>query len=280
MALKYQLDNLEGLHESLHEHYREDNGKYFLEAEGLKPVFEIEKVQKALDSERKNSKQFKDAASIWESKFTGKNPDEILAQLERIPVLEAESQGKVDSKKLNEIVETTAKQRMAPLEHEITKLKSAITERENEIGAYKAAEKRRTIHDAVRAVAAKEGFQDQTYASPEGTLMLMAERYLTIDSVGNVVVSDDSKVLTPGLPVREALGEIKNHHPYMLKQSIGGGAGGNNGAPGTTSHNVFRTNNMTDRAKFIRENEKDPGKIEFAWKSAGLSSPMAPYVGK
>lgn len=281
MALKYTLDSIEDLPEQIREHYREEGGKFFLEAEGLRPVVEIEKLTNALNSERKVTKEFKDKASVWESKFTGKTPDEIFAQLEQIPLLEAESKGKVDPAKHAQILETTVKQRMAPLEHELAKLRQSVSEREQEIAQFKSSERRRTLHDAVRGVAVKEGFQETTYSNAEGALMLLAERNFTINSVGDVVVADESKLLTPGLGLREALVEIKNHYPYMVKQSLGGGAAGSNGANGSSgAGNPFKSNNMTERARFMRENAKDPAKIEFAWKQAGLSSPVEPYKAK
>lgn len=280
MALKYTLDSVEDLSEDLKQHYREENGKFYLEAEGVKPVADFEKITGALTNERKLTKEFKDKAAIWESKFTGKTPEEILAQLERIPVLEAESQGKVDQKKLGEIVETTVKQRMAPLDHEITKLRQSVVEREQEIAQFKAADRRRTIHDAVRVVAAKEGFQETAYSSADGALMLLAERYLTLNESGDVVVSDESRLLTPGLPLREALVELGNHHPYLKKQSVGGGAAGSNGGAGGSSSNPFKTNDMTLRGKFMAEHRKDPAKIEFMIRQAGLKNAHEKYTGK
>ncbi len=280
MALKFQIDTLEGLEEGLHSHYREDNGKYILDCEGAKSIAEIEKVTTALNSERKIKKEFQDKAAVWESRFTGKTPEEILAQLERIPLLEAESQGKVDPKKHETIVETTVKQRLAPLEHEITKLRQAVVEKEQMVAQFQASDRRRTLHDAVRGIAVKEGFQETTYSNAEGALMLLAERHFTINSVGDVVVADESKLLTPGLGLREALVEIKNHYPYMVKQSIGGGAAGSPGSPGGASSNPFKSDNLTERAKFMQENKKDPSKIEFAWKQAGLKSPLELHRNK
>ncbi len=238
----------------------------------MKPVADLEKINNALQAERKVSKQFKDAASVWESRLPGKTPDEIAALLEQIPLLEAESKGRVDPKKHQEILETTVKQRLAPLEHEITKHKQAVIERDQVIEQFRSAERRRVIHDAVRSVAAKEGFQEQTYSSSEGALMLLAERHLTIDANGNVVVSDDSKFLTSGLPVREALGEIKNHHPYMLKQSLGGGSSGSLPGSAGSGSNPFKFNNLTARGAFMKENERFPDRIEAAIKAAGLSN--------
>jgi len=280
MALKFQVETLEDLPETLHEYYREEGGKYFLDAEGVKPAADFDRVTNALAAERKEKKEFKDKAATWESRFTGKTPDEIAALLEKIPLLEAESQGKVDAKRLQEITETTVKQRMAPLEHELGRLRQTVAEREQEIAQFKTNERRRTLHDAVRAIAVKESFQESTYSNAEGALMLLAERHLTINESGDIVVSDESRLLTPGLGVREALVELKNHYPYMVKQSIGGGAAGSNGTASGTSHNPFKSNDMTARGKFIRDNAKDPAKVEFAWKQAGLKNPYEEYKGK
>lgn len=276
MVLKYTLENLEGVEENLHSLYREDNGKYVLDVEGVRSATDFDKVNNALVSERKLSKQYKDSATSWESKFAGRTPDQILADLERIPVLEAESVGKVDQKKMNEIAEITAKQRMAPLEHEITKLKQVATEKDQTIAQFQAADRRRTIHDAVRALAAKEGFQEQAYAGAEGALMLLAERYLTINTIGEVVVAEGAKPYTEGLGLKEALGEIKQHHPYLLKPSVGGGSSGNTGS-GSISGNPFKSNDRTARGKFIREN---PTTWQAAMKQAGLSSPDEEYKVK
>lgn len=269
MALKYQIDSLDGLEENLHSLYKEDNGKYLLDVEGVKSSADFDRVNTALVSERKLSKQHKDAHSAWESKFTGKTPDQVFAELEQIPVLIAESQGKVDSKKMQEVAEITAKQRMAPLEHEITKLKQAQAERDQVIEQFKSADRRRTIHDAVRALAGKEGFQEQAYAGPEGALMLLAEKYLTINSIGEVVVAEGAKPYTEGLGLKEALGEIKQHHSYLLKPSVGGGASGNNGTS-STSNNPFKGNDLTARGKHMKEN---PGTWQRDMKAAGLNAP-------
>jgi hypothetical protein len=272
MALKFQLDTLESVEESLHSLYREDSGKYILDVEGARLQSDVDKVKTSLDAERKLHKQFKDSYTAWESRFTGLTPEEVFAKLEMIPVLEAESKGKIDQKQYNDILETAVKQRMAPVELEKNKLAQAITEREQIIEQYKAADRRRTIHDAVRAEAAKSGFIDTTYAGVGSPLLMMAESNLTINSVGDVVVDEDRSYAS-GLPVREFLGELKNHHPYLLKQSMGGGAEGTKGSTGGGSAgNPFKGNNLTARAAFMKEHEKNPEKIQNAIRNAGLNN--------
>jgi hypothetical protein len=282
MALKFEIESLESLEENLHALYREDGGKYFLDVEGVRPTADVEKVKNALEAERKEKKQYKDQYTTWETRFTGKTPDEVLAQLERIPLLEAESQGKVDPKKYNDVLETTVKQRLAPVELEKNKLSQTIAEKEQVIAQYQAADRRRTIHDAVRAEAVKAGFQDTTYASGSAPLMLMAAENLTINSVGEVIV-DEGKSYTSGLPVREFLGELKNQHSYMLKTSMGGGAEGTKGAAGGgggSSGNPFKGDNMTARGQFMNENKKNPDKIAAAVRAAGLSNPYELHKDK
>jgi hypothetical protein len=282
MALKFQLDTLEGLEENLHSLYREDSGKYVLDCEGARTQADVDKVKASLDAERKLHKQFKDSYTSWESRFTGLTPEEVFAKLEQIPILEAESKGKIDAQKYQEILETALKQRMAPVELEKSKLTQAITEREQIIEQYKAADRRRTIHDAVRAEAAKAGFLEQVYVGPGSPLLMMAESNLTINSVGDVVVDDD-KAYASGLPVREFLGELKNHHSYMLKQSMGGGASGGSdprGGGGNGGGNPFKTNNMTARGQFMNEHKNNPEKIQSAIRNAGLTTPYELHKDK
>lgn len=276
MALKAVYDTAEDVPESLKEHYPEKDGKFhFVGVEGYKPASEIESVQKALNAERGVSKKHKESLASWEAKFQGKSVDEVFALVERIPVLEAESQGKIDQKKMDSIVDQTVKNRIAPLDAEIKKLNSLVAERDQAIQKYEAANKRRTIHDAVRALAAKEGFQEQAYASADGALMMLAERHLTVNEIGQVVVADDNMSYTPGLGVADALTAMKNHHPYLLKASLGGGAQG--GGAGGVGSNPFKSNDLDARGRFMNQN---PDKWEALMKQAGLSDPSETYKAK
>jgi hypothetical protein len=276
MALKAVYESQEEIPESLREHYPEKDGKFhFVGVEGYKPASEIESVQKALNAERGVSKKHKESLTAWETKFQGKSVDEVFALVERIPVLEAESQGKIDQKKMDSIVDQTVKNRIAPLDAEIKKLNSLVAERDQAIQKYEAANKRRTIHDAVRALAAKEGFQEQAYASADGALMMLAERHLTVNEIGQVVVADDNMSYTPGLGVADALTAMKNHHPYLLKASLGGGAQG--GGAGGVGSNPFKANDLDARGRFMQQN---PDKWETLMKQAGLSDPSETYKAK
>jgi len=272
MALKYQLDSIDDLPETLREYYTESNGKYVLAVEGVKPDTEFSKVTGALNNERKTAKQLKEQLSAWQAKFEGKSADEIYELVEKIPMLEEASQGKFDKSKVDALVEAASKSRMAPVLHDLEKFKAAVAERDQRLAQYEAADKRRTIHDAIREVASGQGFEEKSYATPDGALMLIAERYLTVDELGQVVVADDAKGLTPGLGVKEALSELKQIHSYLAKPSHGGGATGSSGA--VAGNNPFKTNNMTARGQYIKAN---PDKWQKAMQQAGLNGPMETY---
>jgi hypothetical protein len=279
MALKFQLDTaeaLEQLDEPLRALYTETNGKYVLAVEGVKPLSEFEKLTTAITSERKATKAAKDLYSPWETTFQGKTPAEIQAELERIPVLEADATGKIDKSKLDAIVESTTKNRLAPVERERDTFKGKVAELENTIRNYELANKRRTIFDAVREAASKDPtLHESAYATPDAALMLLSERCLTIDDNGNVVVAEGVRNMTEGLPVKEALAELKAQHPYLAKTSLGGGASGS--GSGSGGPNPFKENNLQLRGAFIKAN---PLTWRKSMEQAGLSEPSQMHKGK
>src|ERR1043165_10178163 len=123
MTLKAVYDSADAIPEALKEFYPEKDGKFqFVGLEGYKPASEVEGVQKGLNAEGGVSKKFKDSLSAWESKFTGKTLDEVAALVDRIPLLEAESKGKVDQPKIDSIVDQTVRNRTAPLDAKIKEL--------------------------------------------------------------------------------------------------------------------------------------------------------------
>src|SRR5688572_26973795 len=120
MTLKSVYDSADAVPESLREYYPEKEGKFvFVGVEGYKPASEVEAVQKALNAERSEKKTLHASLSAWETKNTGKTLDEAAQLVERIPLLEAESQSKVHAKKLDQIVADTVRNRTTPLEAEI-----------------------------------------------------------------------------------------------------------------------------------------------------------------
>lgn len=276
--LKPQFDTLDDVPEALREYYPEKEGKYvFAGLDGYKPVSEFQAVQTALKKERSNAKMLEDSYTPWQTTFAGKTPQEIKAELDKIPVLEAESNGKISKEKIDALIEVAAKNRLAPVAAERDTYKTKISELEAQIQAFQEHNKQRKIFDAVREVAAKENiFHESAYASPEGALMLLAGRYFTVDeSSDSVVIKEDVKGLAAGLGVKDALAEIRSMHPYLAKNSLGGGAQGSGGSSG--GPNPFKDNNMSARTAFIKAN---PTTWQARMKEAGVKNAFEPYKGK
>lgn len=272
MALKFQLDSIEALNEldeAIQPLYQENNGKYVLAVEGAKSLHDFDGVTKALSAERKAAKALKDQYDPWASTFKDKTPAEIQAELDRIPLLEADASGKVSREKIDLMVETAARNRMAPVEKARDELKALVAEREATIAAFYAADRKRTILDSVREVAAKDpSLHETSYTSPRGALMLLAEQLFTIDETTNrVVVREDVEGIAAGLGVKDALAELKNQHPYLTKGSVGGGASGGTGGGSVT--NPFKSNDMTERGRFANQY---PEKVAAMVKAAGLKN--------
>lgn len=270
MTLKAVYDSIDDVPENLKEIYSEKEGKFhFVGAEGYKSPVEVDNLAKALSAERKIIKELKAQYEPWASTFKDLTPAQIRADLDKIPLLEESASKSVDSKKIDAMVETAARNRMAPVEKARDEYKALVAERDATIAAFHAADRRRTILDAVREVASKDPTVHETaYSSPRGALMLLAEQLLTLDeTTGRVVVREDVEGIAAGLGVKDALAELKNQHPYLTKGSVGGGASGGAGGGGVS--NPFKFNDMTERGKFANQY---PDKVPAMVKAAGLKN--------
>ncbi len=270
MTLKPVYESVDDVPEALREYYPEKEGKFlFVGVEGYKSPVEVDNLAKALSAERKTIKELKSQYEPWSSTFKDKTPAEIQAELDRIPILEESASTKYDKNKVEAMVETAARNRMAPVEKARDEFKAQVAERDATIAAFYAADRKRTILDSVREVAAKDqSLHETSYTSPRGALMLLAEQLFTIDETTNrVVVREDVEGIAAGLGVKDALAELKNQHPYLTKGSVGGGASGGSGGGSVT--NPFKSNDMTERGKFAKQY---PEKVAAMVKAAGLKS--------
>lgn len=279
MTLKSVYETETEVPENLKEYYTEKEGKFtFVGVENWKPQVELDNIAKALSAERKAAKALKDQYDPWANTFKDKTPAQIQADLDRIPMLEEATSKSFDKSKVDAMVESAARNRMVPIEKDRDTYKTRVAELEAVVQAHDAANRKRTILDAVREVAAKDpSFHETTYSSPRGALMLLAEQCLTIDeTTGRVMVKEDVEGIAQGLGVKDALAELKNQHPYLSKTSVGGGATGSNGTGG--GPNPFRENNLQKRMEFMA------GKPEAEWKklmvAAGLKSPTQLHAVK
>ena len=241
--------------------YTEVDGVYkVLSAGSIKSKADTDRLQESLRKEREDHKETKARVAG----FGDLDADEVLAKLDRIEELEAAAGDKIDDTKINEMVETRMKAKLAPLERELTKVKNEKAELSEKVTQYSENEKRRTIHDHVRKAAKAEHIRDTAI---EDALM-MGERIFEIDESGNVVTRDGVGV-TPGLDATVWLSEVKTSRPHWWPESQGAGAKGGTGTPGY-ANNPFSAEgwSMTEQGNLIRSN---PERAAQMAKAAGTS---------
>jgi ribosomal protein L12E/L44/L45/RPP1/RPP2 len=248
--------------------YVQRGDKYELSVElgdgvGVKSFTDFAKLNTALGKERNDHKTTKALLA----KLGDRNIDEVVAQLDRIPELEAAAGGKLDDKRVGELVEGKLNAKLAPVQRELQTAKAQLAERDQLIQGYVTKERTRTIHDAVRgAIGKAQGFQP---SAVEDALMY-AERMFEVDEQGNVVTKDNVGV-TPGIAADVWLSEMQAKKNHWWGPTAGGGAGGNTGKGGQLSGNNPWTAanwNMTEQGKLYRA---DPKKAEQMARSAGTT---------
>lgn len=261
MSLKAILETLDNVPEHFHSLYTEKNGQFELTGiEGVKTQADVDRLQSALSKERNDHKTTRERFAV----FGDREPDEILASLDRIAELEAAASGKVDEEKLAEIVEARLKTKLAPVEREKAGLLNKVTELSGVVEQYQTRERTRTIHDEVRRAATSSKVLPEAL---EDALML-AERVFEVDEDGRVVAKDGVGC-TPGVDPAVWLTELQSKRPHWWGPSHGGGAQGNNrGSAGGSNPWTHEGWNMTEQGRILVENR---ARAEQLAKSAGTS---------
>lgn len=253
MTLSAVMDSLDGLSEDISALYTEKNGKFELTGvSGVKTTADVQRLQQALENERTNHAQTKEGLTVWgELKH-----EDVVAQLDRIPELEAAAAGKLDESAIEEMVERrlagTLASRTAPMERQIqalTKERDTLAETN---GKYAARESRRTIHDTVGAVLRDA----KVIEHARDDALLQAERLFKVtkdETTGQIqVLAED------GTSPKDWIADIqaKQSKPHWWGPTTGGGANpGGGGNPLGGGNNPFSKDhwNMTRQGALIRE---------------------------
>lgn len=219
VELQYEYASAEEIPAEFATLYAEQGGKYVLaKVKGVAPADSVRRLESALAKERNDHRQVKQQISAL-----GRPVEEVLADLDRIPELEAAASGKGNP----EDIEKMVKARLAPLERQ---LQTVITERDTvkqEIEGYRTRETKAKIKDAV--IAAASGAKLRPSAIEDA--VTYAQLQMTVDENGNVVTKDGAGV-TPYLTPADWLNEILPKRPHWVEGSAGGGASG----PGAGGH--------------------------------------------
>lgn len=260
MAFKMVLDSLEGLPDEVAKEYVEKDGKFYIQVEGMKSQEDFNRLNTSLSAARTEAKGYKEKLSL----LGDRKVEEVVELLDKIPELEAAAEGKLDDDKINAIVEGRIKSKIAPLEREVTTLKSENLELKSKVETFEVKEKTRTIHEQVREAAKKAGVVEEAIEDA----LLLADRVFELDESGAAVVKEGANV-TPGLQPTDWLSDLQTKKPHWWGPSGGGGAGGNRNG-GNIQNNPFTNEhwNLTEQGRLYKEN---PSRAETLAKAAGTT---------
>lgn len=260
-ALAATVDSIDELPEAIQAEYTQGaDGKFHLQVTGMKPEGDVGRLQAALTKERTDHAALKTRIStiFGERKF-----EDIQADLDRLPELEAAAEGKLDDDKINAIVEGRVKTRIAPVERDLAAARADLATRDETIGELTAKDRTRTIHDAARVAATAAKMLPEAVDD----FLLLADKIFEVrDDDGKVVVKDQVGY-TPGIEPSVLLTDLTTKRPHWWGPSTGGGAGGQRGATGGATNPFTHANwNMTEQGKLINT---DPAKADQLAKAAG-----------
>lgn len=265
MALKAILDSIDDLPEDVKKEYVERNGRFELQVEisgdiGVKSYTDFNNLNRALKKERDDHKAVKERISA----LGDRDINEVVAQLDRIPELEAAAAGKLDDDKLNQIVETRVRTKLAPVERERDTLRNQLGEHQKTLEEMSKKERLRVVSDAVRQAAVQMKVLNEAMEDAQ----LLAERVFEVTEDGKVVTKDGVGV-TPGIEPSVWFTDMQSKRPHWWGPSAGAGALGNRGAGNGGSNPWSADNwNMTEQGRIYREN---PSRAEQLAKAAGTT---------
>ena len=247
--LEIQYDSLTAVPEVFRSLYEERDGKAVLaKVNGLKTQADINNLQEALRKERNDHAAAKAALNPWNS--FGKKPEELQAQLDRIAELEAAAAGKVDDKKLNELVEARLGQKVGPIERQLRENTTLLETVTRERDTFRDQLFRRDMTDVVRTIATEMKVVPSAMADVE----LFAQFALERQEDGTFITKSGIPGVTPGVDAKTLLREMQKQRPHWWPVSAGGGAGGGTGGingdknPWSAQHW-----NLTDQGRIVRE---------------------------
>lgn len=260
MTLKAVVPNLDEVPQQFHELYTERNGQFEISAiEGMRTQADVDRLQTALTKERDDHKGTKTKFSA----FANLDPVEVADKLARFPELEAAAEGKLDENKINAIVESRIKAKLAPVERERDVLKGQLTEKDELITGFQRRDTQRKISDKVREAATSAKIIPEAF---DDALML-ADRVFEVAEDGRVVTRDNVGV-TPGIEPSVWFTELQAKRPHWWGPTVGAGASGSRvpgGGQNPFSHEHW---NMTEQGALVRTNRV---RAEQLAKSAGTT---------
>lgn len=259
--LELVYDTLEAIPENYRDLYSERDGKFHLTGvKGMKTQGDIDRLQTALTKERNDHKATRDKLAT----FGDMDPEQVQAQLDRIPELEVAAAGKIDDAKMEELVEARIRTKLAPVERERDKAIKERDEAKAEAETAKGEIRSRDVRSKLTDAALKAKVVDTALED----ILLIGERVFELSDDGAITVRDGMGA-TPGIDPATWLTEMQEKRPHWWPPSEGGGSRGGSGG-GMASDNPWRAEqwNMTKQGQIYRES---PERAEQLAKQAGTT---------
>jgi hypothetical protein len=246
--LEVQYDSLSAVPEAYKALYSEKDGKAVLTGvNGLKTSSDINNLQEALRKERNDHAATKAALTPWST--LGK-PEEVLSKLDRIKELELAAEGRIDDKKLNDMVESRLVQKVGPIDRQLRDTLTALETVTKERDTFRDELFGRDRKESVRGIATEMKVLPTAIADVEMFASFALER----QEDGTFITKSGIPGVTPGLDPKGLLKEMQKQRPHWWPQSNGGGAnGGLNGINGDKNPWSAEHWNLTDQGKVVRE---------------------------
>lgn len=267
MKLKLSYNSQEDIPNGYEALYTEKDGKWVLTGiEGMKTQEDITRLSESLRKEREDHKKVKDVLA----KLGGPDLDadalvEKLDEYEELKLrVESGEGGKIDDKKVEELVEQRVQRRLAPVERERDRLKTRNTELENENGTLKGTITRGTVESELR----RHATEGKVVTSALDDILDIGANIFEVAEDGAVVTKQGLRNVPAGVTPDVWLSDMKEKRPHWWPASQGGGAGGSGGGNGTGVNPWTKDNwSIEAQAQLVRT---DPGKADRLAKAAGV----------
>lgn len=242
-TLTYSYDSLDAVPEAFRSLYSEgDDGKFELTGiTGIKTEKDVNTVMGSLQKERNDHNATKQILSRL-----GRPVDEVLADLDRIPALEAAANG---APNIDEQLAGRLQQETAPLQRTIDSLQSTneqlqqqAQQAQQELMSYK-----------MDVVTSKFALKHKVRDDAIEDVQFMAQAYFEVNDSGDFVAKSNVNGVTPGIGIETWLVDLKQTKPYLFPESSIPNSRKKNGS-GMNNPWAKDTFNMTEQSKLTKEN--------------------------
>lgn len=253
MSLKFRYDSMNEVPEAFRELYTERDGAAVLTGvEGLRTDEDVNRVQTALNAERKAHKDTKERLSA----FAGLDAEDIQDQIAQLAVLKAKGEGKGDDdERVEKIITARVEAATSKLQRDLDKTKAKLTEYETENAQFRANETRGFILGEVAKAQTALNVRQEARED----VNLRAESIFEIienpDGTKAVVTKSGVQGVKAGLAPEHWLEDSKATRPHWWPESKGGDARGTKvtGVTGVTNNPWAKGNwNRTQQAIIVK----------------------------